>query len=250
LTRAVEETLARTKDLEVLPSAADEAEAASRVGVPRLFLLDACSLRTDLGPLAQRCRAASPGSKFIALLAPESANFAQELRLFYWGIDGFVKLDRTWQTELPEAIRSILGGQIWVPSQVLSAFAQQAKALQDVQFLAGQSLTAREGQVLQLLMRHLPNKDISKVLAISERTAKFHVSNILAKLGFEGRNDLLPENFARLPSTSARSADSLNGRARRNGISSESEHEQHALNPPSGQAGPASFRRQGRTQRC
>src|ERR1700687_5095764 len=141
LTRAVEEILANILDFPVLPSAADEAAALSQAGVPRLFLLDACSLQTDLGPLAQHCRASSPGSKFIALLSPEPSNFAEALRLVYWGIDGFVSLHRTWQTELPEAIRCIQSGRIWAPSDVLSAFVQQTKRLQDAQLLPGQSLT-------------------------------------------------------------------------------------------------------------
>jgi DNA-binding CsgD family transcriptional regulator len=54
--------------------------------------------------------------------------------------------------------------------------------LLDSQLLHGHFLTAREGQVLQLLMRRLTNTEISSALAISERTVKFHVSNILSKL--------------------------------------------------------------------
>jgi DNA-binding NarL/FixJ family response regulator len=78
-----------------------------------------------------------------------------------------------------------------VPSEVLLAFVKQAKALLDRQLLAGQSLTAREGQVLQLLFRRLTNKEIAYQLNISERTAKFHVSNVLRKLGIENRRNLL-----------------------------------------------------------
>jgi DNA-binding CsgD family transcriptional regulator len=63
--------------------------------------------------------------------------------------------------------------------------------LLDTQLVAGQSLTAREGQVLQLLFRHLTNKEIAYQLNISERTAKFHVSNVLRKLGIENRRNLL-----------------------------------------------------------
>jgi DNA-binding NarL/FixJ family response regulator len=65
------------------------------------------------------------------------------------------------------------------------------KTLLDRQLLAGQSLTAREGQVLQLLFRHLTNKDIARQLDITERTAKYHVSNLLRKLGLENRRNLL-----------------------------------------------------------
>ncbi len=64
------------------------------------------------------------------------------------------------------------------------------RMLLDRQLLPGQSLTARESQVLQLLFRRLTNKEIACDLNISERTAKFHVCNLLNKLGLESRKDL------------------------------------------------------------
>jgi DNA-binding NarL/FixJ family response regulator len=75
------------------------------------------------------------------------------------------------------------------------AFVRHAQALEHTRLLRGNSLTAREGQILQLLMRHLKNKEISRLLVISERTVKFHVSHILAKLGLEDRRGLLPETY-------------------------------------------------------
>jgi DNA-binding NarL/FixJ family response regulator len=191
LTRAVEKLLSHARNLpECSLPAASESEVLARPSSPRLFLLDACSLHTDLGPLAARCRAHSPGSRFLVLLSPASTSNADKLRLFYWGIDGFVDLHRTWQAELPEAIRGILRGEVWAPPEVLLAFVKQAKALLDTQLLTGHSLTAREGQVLQLLMRRVTNKEISSALGISERTVKFHVSNILGKLQLEDRRGL------------------------------------------------------------
>jgi NarL family two-component system response regulator LiaR len=192
LTGVVEKLLSRMKDLpvQILPSAGKEADALRQPGLSRVFLLDACSLHTDLGPLTARCRAHSPGSKFLVLLSPGNTSHAEKLRLFYWGIDGFVELHRTWQAEFPQAIKSLLRGEVWVPPEVLLAFVKHAKGLLDTQLLPGHSLTAREGQVLQLLMRHLTNKEVSSALGISERTAKFHVSNILSKLQLEDRRGL------------------------------------------------------------
>jgi DNA-binding NarL/FixJ family response regulator len=43
-------------------------------------------------------------------------------------------------------------------------------------------LTARELEVLDLLVRGLRNRDIAQALGISQHTAKFHVGQILAKL--------------------------------------------------------------------
>jgi DNA-binding NarL/FixJ family response regulator len=198
LTGAVEDLFSRLQDLPVqmLPSVANEAEAIRRPGPSRLFLLDACSLRTDLGPLAGRCRAQFPGSKFLVLLSPGNESLAEKTRLFYWGIDGFLELSKTWQTELPAAIHSILKGGFWVPSEIMLTFIKNAKALFDAQLPSGHCLTTREGQVLQLLMRRLTNKEISSALNISERTVKFHVSNVLSKLQLDDRRGLAPDKFA------------------------------------------------------
>ncbi len=178
------------------------AEAIARNDSPRLFILDSCSLHTDVGPLAGRCRAAAPGSKFLALLPPEDEHHAEKIRLFSWGIDGFLELHKSWQREMPQAIRRILKGQLWVPSEVLLAFIKQAKALLDAQLRNGDFLTAREGEILQLLMRRLTNKEISSALGIAERTVKFNVSNILGKLQLEDRRGLSPDRLAFKISTS------------------------------------------------
>lgn len=51
-------------------------------------------------------------------------------------------------------------------------------------------LTRREKQVAELLQKGLSNREIGEELYISETTVKRHVSNILEKLGLEGRKDL------------------------------------------------------------
>jgi DNA-binding CsgD family transcriptional regulator len=48
-------------------------------------------------------------------------------------------------------------------------------------------LTPRESEVLQLITRGLSNKEIAEALGIAERTAAFHVGNVLSKLGADGR---------------------------------------------------------------
>jgi DNA-binding NarL/FixJ family response regulator len=50
-------------------------------------------------------------------------------------------------------------------------------------------LTEREVEVLRLLAQGLPNKEIAARLVISERTAKFHVSSIMGKLGASNRTE-------------------------------------------------------------
>jgi len=58
-------------------------------------------------------------------------------------------------------------------------------------------LTARETAVLRLIASGLGNKEIASRLAISEHTAKFHVSSILAKLGVTSRTEAVTVGIMR-----------------------------------------------------
>jgi DNA-binding CsgD family transcriptional regulator len=52
-------------------------------------------------------------------------------------------------------------------------------------------LTAREIQVLELLVIGRNTKEIGIALDISQRTAKFHQANVLRKIGADSRSDIL-----------------------------------------------------------
>lgn len=52
------------------------------------------------------------------------------------------------------------------------------------------TLSTRELEVLQLVARGLPNRAIAERLLIAEMTAKFHVANILRKLGVSRRAEV------------------------------------------------------------
>jgi len=56
-------------------------------------------------------------------------------------------------------------------------------------------LTRREEEVLAGVSESLSNKEIANRLNIAERTAKFHVSNLLAKFDVRRRIDLIMLQF-------------------------------------------------------
>jgi two-component system NarL family response regulator len=80
--------------------------------------------------------------------------------------------------ELLKAIRAVNEGLTYLPAAVAAALAAQ---------LPRPDLSAREVQVLELIVRGLANKQIAYTLNIAEHTVKNHVKNILSKLGAQDR---------------------------------------------------------------
>jgi LuxR family transcriptional regulator, regulator of acetate metabolism len=64
-----------------------------------------------------------------------------------------------------------------------------SETLAAAEYRALESLTTREAEVLRLLARGLTNAQIAQQLVVREGTIKYHVKNILRKLGAAGRAD-------------------------------------------------------------
>ncbi|MBV9156146.1 MAG: response regulator transcription factor [Acidobacteriaceae bacterium] len=80
--------------------------------------------------------------------------------------------------ELMDAIRAVYAGKSRIPPQVAERLAER---------MGGPALTAREQEVLELIVAGKSNKEIGTSLNISEATVKTHVNNILSKLGVTDR---------------------------------------------------------------
>jgi NarL family two-component system response regulator LiaR len=85
--------------------------------------------------------------------------------------------------ELAAAIRSAYAGRPTLAPEAAQALLHAATHLPK----PGQDLTRRERQVLALLIEGLNNNQIAERLVVSRSTARFHVSNILSKLGATNR---------------------------------------------------------------
>jgi DNA-binding NarL/FixJ family response regulator len=101
-------------------------------------------------------------------------------------------------TDLSPAFDALLEGSYWVPRVLLSRFVESILPSSRNRTLISSSvgLSRREREVLQAVLDNLSNKEIAGQLNISERTAKFHVSNLLAKFGVQRRADLIVMSFA------------------------------------------------------
>lgn len=158
---------------------------------PSLFLLDTVAVPIELGRLCRVLRMGCPGSKFLALLPPCRSSDEDMVRMLYLGMDSLVVISERISGEIVQAVRATLNGDPWVPRHVLQLYVRQTNQIIDDQFRANLSLTAREQQVFQMMIRRFSNREIASTIGVSLRTVKFHVSNILAKLHVANRHELL-----------------------------------------------------------
>ncbi len=88
--------------------------------------------------------------------------------------------------EIAQAIRAAARGQSVLESQVA---AKMMNRLREPQGMAPvhDELTDREMEVLRLIAQGKSNQEVADTLFIGIKTVKFHVTNILAKLGVEDR---------------------------------------------------------------
>lgn len=124
---------------------------------------------------ATAIRAEWPAAKMIALTTYGGDEDIR--RALAAGVQAYLTKD-VLHDELLKAIRAVYAGQTYLPAAVAASLAAQ---------LPRPDLSAREIQVLQLIVRGLANKQIAYTLSIAEHTVKNHVKNILSKLGVQDR---------------------------------------------------------------
>jgi two-component system, NarL family, response regulator LiaR len=89
-------------------------------------------------------------------------------------------------SEIAQAIRSAAKGQPILESQVASKIMHRFRQPKQTAALH-EGLTEREMEVLCLIAEGKSNQETADLLFIGIKTVKFHVTNILAKLGVEDR---------------------------------------------------------------
>jgi DNA-binding NarL/FixJ family response regulator len=105
------------------------------------------------------------------------------------GACGFLAKDTPIE-EVVAAIRAAASGAAWLSPRAAEVVLGRARRVEPEASRNGDpliKLSPRELEVLQLIARGLENSEIAEGLSISPRTAKNHVSSILAKLGLPSR---------------------------------------------------------------
>ena len=181
--------LATTGDIRVVGEASDGSETMTQLHAlgdrgepPHVVLMDLLMSPMDGIEATRQIRARYPDVQIVALTSfveEEKAQAALDA-----GASGFLLKDAD-ADEVAAAIRAAHRGEVHLDPAIAGRLVRALRAPGTPQ--PGSTLTERERQVLRLVAAGKANKDIATELSISERTARTHVSNILAKLGMTSR---------------------------------------------------------------
>ena len=188
--RGMRDFLELHDDIEVVGEAADGAAGVEQAEAlrPDIVVMDLMMPNLDGIEATARIKGALPDVEVIAL-----TSFIEEARVvaaIEAGASGFLLKDAE-ADELAAAIRAAAAGEVHLDPAVASIVARRmrhggrAAGAGTGDGIA--TLTARERDVLARVARGYPNREIAADLGITERTARTHVSNILAKLGLASR---------------------------------------------------------------
>ena len=170
-------------DLDVVGSAGSAAEATALVRrlQPDVLLLDLEMPDTNGADALPGLLDAAPGLRVLIFTA-----YDEDERIFgaiRAGAKGYL-LKGAPAGEIARAVRVVHGGGSYleprIAAKVLAGFGGAGRP-------AARGLSAREREVLRLVRDGLSNKQIAQALNVAERTVKFHLSSVFAKLDATSR---------------------------------------------------------------
>jgi DNA-binding NarL/FixJ family response regulator len=156
-----------------------------------VYIIDAASCPE--GPASRVAQLLQQEPKANVLVLGEQFDESVAFELLNLGVKGLVTHQAMAQ-QLPRALETISSGGLWVWRKLLSKFVDTlvgATRNQDTVLANDVRMSQRERQIANALLKNLTNKEIASELNISERTVKFHVSNLLTKFKVQRRSDLL-----------------------------------------------------------
>lgn len=127
-----------------------------------------------------------PGVPCLAISGDDDPSILQRVREA--GAQGFVHKQAPPDT-FSQAFDLVLSGGEWFTSSGGASIGSRSREWTVSPDDLG--LTARQGEILSLVLRGLPNKRIALMLGLSESTVKEHLTGILGRLGVKTRVEIM-----------------------------------------------------------
>ncbi len=156
----------------------DEAVRVVARLLPDVVLMDLRMPDGDGADATARIVAGHPGVRVLVLTTYDSET--DVLRAVEAGASGYLLKDAP-ASELRRAVHATAAGET-----VLAA-AIAAQLVKATRLPAGDALTGRELEVLELVARGATNRDVGRALHVSEATVKSHLIHAFTKLGVNDR---------------------------------------------------------------
>lgn len=154
---------------------------------PTLALIDFWLLEGTALPILARLRDEYPATRLLVISGDADPAVRDKVRRL--SVDGFM-LKQAEPAVFALAVAAVLRGDAWFDNtSVVSSSAGQERNLP--LSAAELGLTPRQGEVLALMLKGLPNKRVAQALSLTEQTVKEHVSGILERLGARNRIELI-----------------------------------------------------------
>jgi DNA-binding NarL/FixJ family response regulator len=153
-----------------------------------LILLDIDLPQVDGLTALPGIRELAPTAPIVVLSGSESTEHVK--RALKHGAVGFIPKSCS-SHEMLTALHIVLQGDIYVPPKLLGKL--EASPDSPYNHPAHAALTSRQIEVLELMVRGLPNKSIASALQVTEGTVKLHVAAILRALGARNRTQAVTE---------------------------------------------------------
>lgn len=167
--------------------AADLWTNIGQFGAPTLALIDFWLPEGTALPMLTRLRDEHPATRLLVISGDGDPMIRDKVRRL--AVDGFV-LKHAEPAVFALAVAAVLRGDAWFDdASVVARAADEARSLPLSPAELG--LTPRQGDVLALMLKGLPNKRVAQQLSLTEQTVKEHVSGILERLGARNRVELI-----------------------------------------------------------